>query len=65
MQIRCRHCQRPYSMQREDVTAALDEIQAGDLKFHNSHCPHCGKTNQISKGDLKRAAPTWKPAEKA
>ncbi len=61
MQVRCRHCNRPYALKRDEAHAALDQIQAEDLKHYNSHCPHCGKLNRLSKRELRRGAPTWKP----
>ncbi|MCB9136364.1 MAG: hypothetical protein H6636_13120 [Anaerolineales bacterium] len=65
MQIRCRNCNRPYALKKEEVLAALDRLHAEDLKYFQSHCPHCGKNNQIPQKDLHRAAPTWTPTEVA
>jgi hypothetical protein len=63
MQIKCRHCNRPYAMQRDAVHAALQQIHDEGLKYHNSNCPHCGKNNQVSNKELQRGAPGWTPAE--
>lgn len=65
MQIRCRNCNRPYALKREEVLAALDTMHAEDLKYYLSHCPHCGKNNQVSQKELHRAAPTWEPTKVA
>ena len=59
MQIRCRHCNRPYALKREEVVVALDEMVTEDLKHYNAFCPHCGKTNPLSIKELKRGAPGW------
>ena len=59
MQIRCRHCHRPYGMKRDEVHAALDLIHKKKLKHYNSPCPHCGKNNRVSQNQLRRAAPGW------
>jgi len=59
MQTRCRHCNRPYALKQEEVFAALESIEAEDLKHYNAYCPHCGKANRLSKKELQRAAPTW------
>lgn len=63
MQVRCRHCHRPYAVRRDEVHALLDQIQAEELKYVNSHCPHCGKTNRHTKKQLRQSAPTWKPSK--
>jgi hypothetical protein len=62
MQIRCQHCHRPYGIDKTTVHAALDELSREDLGHFKAHCPHCGKTNQVSRKELERAAPDWKPA---
>ena len=64
MQVRCRHCNRPYAIKNEEIHAAMDQIHAEGLKHYNSYCTHCGKTNRKSGKELKRFAPTWKPSEK-
>ena len=60
MQIRCRHCGRPYALKKEEVHAALDQMTAEDMKHYNSYCPHCGKINRISIKEMRRGAPTWR-----
>ena len=63
MQVRCRHCNRPYALTKDDVHAFLDSIQADGLKYQDSHCPHCGKPNRHSKKELLTGAPGWKAKE--
>jgi len=63
MQLRCRNCNRPYAMKREEVHAALDIVHTEALKYYNSHCPHCGKTNKVTVKELHRGAPGWSPAQ--
>jgi phage terminase large subunit GpA-like protein len=63
MQIRCRNCTRPYALKREEVLTALDMMHAENLKHYDSHCPHCGKNNQVSIKEMKRFAPSWAPKE--
>lgn len=62
MQLRCRNCNRPFALKREEIHAALEIVHAEDLKHYNVHCPHCGKSNKISVKELKRGAPGWTPA---
>jgi hypothetical protein len=65
MQVRCRHCNRPYAIKRDEVHAALDMLHTEDLVHYNSYCPHCGKINRLAKKQLKRQAPTWEPSKEA
>ena len=58
--IRCFSCQTPFSVKNEEVVAALGKLHEEDLKHYNALCPRCGKTNKVSKAQLKRAAPGWK-----
>lgn len=62
MQIRCRNCNRPFAVKKEEVHAALDMVNAEGLKYYNTHCPHCGKTNRVTKKQLERAAPGYTPS---
>lgn len=63
MQVQCRHCNRPYTLKKEEVHGALDLLFADDLKHYNSQCAHCGKNNRVSKKQLRQGAPTWKKSE--
>jgi hypothetical protein len=63
MQIRCQHCHRPFGLDKTGVHAALDQLSSENLGHYNVHCPHCGKSNQISRIELQRAAPDWKKDE--
>lgn len=66
MQIRCQHCHRPFALGKEAVLAALDQLASEHLVHYNVHCPHCGKSSQVSRIELQRAAPDWKePAKKS
>lgn len=65
MQIRCRNCNRPYGLKKEEVLAALDTMHAEEQKYYQSHCPHCGKNNLVSQKELRRSAPSWTPAKTA
>ena len=60
MQIRCQHCHKPFALGKEAVHSALDEVQEGGLNYFNVFCPHCSRTNRVSKDELTRAAPDWK-----
>ena len=64
MQIRCRNCHKPFGMGREAVHAALDLLSAENMGHYNVNCPHCGKSNQVSRAELQRSAPDWSAPEK-
>lgn len=57
MQIRCQQCHRPFSINREDILAILETMNAEGLAHYNADCPHCGKTNRVSRKELQRWAP--------
>jgi phage FluMu protein Com len=64
MQIRCQHCHRPFGLDKEIVHAALDQLVSERQGHYDVHCPHCGKSNKVSRFELQRAAPDWKEAKK-
>ena len=63
MQIHCQHCHRPFGLDKEGVHAALEEVSRENLVHYDIHCPHCGKSNHVSRNELQRAAPEWKKTE--
>jgi phage terminase large subunit GpA-like protein len=40
-------------MDKTVVHAALDQLASENLDHYNSHCPHCGKSNQVSKNEQR------------
>ena len=61
MQIRCYQCQKPYALNKEAIHAALDLITTENLSHFDAPCPHCRRVNRVSRKELQRAAPEWKP----
>jgi len=59
MQIRCSNCHRPFAISRDNIHAALDVVFEEDLQHYNVQCPHCRRTNRVSREELLRAAPNW------
>lgn len=59
--IRCFSCHTPFSVTTEEVESALTQLVVEGHKHYNALCPRCGKANKVSKAQLKRAAPNWKP----
>ena len=63
MQIRCYNCHRPFALGKQAVHAALEVVVAEDLQHYNAQCPFCRRMNRLSKEELQRAAPDWKPSD--
>ena len=63
MQIRCTNCHRPYALGKAEVHALLDQMEAEQLHHINAPCPHCRRVNSVSRDELVRAAPDWRPQE--
>lgn len=62
MQINCYSCHHRFTLRREEVHAALDQMVSEDLSHYNAVCPRCGKANKVSMNQLKRWAPRWEPS---
>jgi len=62
MQIRCYQCHKPFALSKDAVHEALDTLTEQDLGHYNAQCPHCRRMNRVSRDELLRAAPDWKPA---
>lgn len=65
MQFRCRNCNRPFGMKRDEVHALLTAMHTERLRYSNVHCPHCGKSNKVTKNELQRMVPGWSPERAA
>ncbi len=61
MQILCHNCHKPFALNKETVHLALDQMSLEDLTHFDAPCPHCRRVNRISRKELLRAAPDWKP----
>jgi phage FluMu protein Com len=61
MQIRCQNCHKPFAIGKDEVHLALDTISSQGLHHYNAQCPHCRRANRVSKDELLRSAPDWKP----
>jgi hypothetical protein len=61
--MRCFSCQTPFQVKSDEAISALNKVHEEGLKHYNAICPRCGKANKVSRAQLKRAAPGWKPTE--
>ena len=63
MQLHCYNCHKPFALGKPAVYAALDMMEADNLHHYNAQCPFCRRMNRVSKEELLRAAPDWKPSQ--
>ncbi|MCC7129219.1 MAG: hypothetical protein B6D39_05900 [Anaerolineae bacterium UTCFX2] len=61
MQIRCYNCHKPFAIGKQETHTALDMMVAQNLSHYDAQCPHCRRINRVSRQELERAAPGWKP----
>jgi len=61
MQIRCINCHKPFAIGKQEMHTALDILTSQGFSHYDTPCPHCRRVNRISKPELERGAPDWKP----
>lgn len=61
LRVTCSNCRLPFILNREALQAALDEVHNEGFKHYNAYCSNCGRQNKVSKKQLRRSAPWWKP----
>jgi hypothetical protein len=64
MNLRCSYCQMPFTIGRNETLMALQLMQAEDLHHYDVHCPHCRRSNQVSRQRLEHFLPGWQEALK-
>ncbi len=64
MQLRCFYCQTMFTLSRETMLAALQQMQSEKLHHFDAHCPKCRRANRIVRERLERAYPNWQQALK-
>ena len=57
MQVRCQRCSFMFTLSRETVTAALEEVKESNAKHYNVECPKCRRQVKMSVRDLQRGQP--------
>ncbi|HVN16536.1 MAG TPA: hypothetical protein VMT73_12400 [Anaerolineales bacterium] len=58
--LRCSFCQNLYTVSRNEIVAALQNIEAENLHHYDSHCPRCRHANPIPRERLEWAVPNWR-----
>ena len=57
MQARCQRCGYMFTLSREAVTAALEEVKESQAKHYNVECPKCRRLVKIPVKNLRRGQP--------
>ena len=58
MQIRCQRCHYMFTLSREAVTTALEEVTETQAKHYNVDCPKCRRQVKIPIKNLRRGQPS-------
>lgn len=57
MQARCQRCRFMFTLSREALTAALEEIEKSPAKHYNVECPKCRRQIKIPVKEIRRFQP--------
>jgi hypothetical protein len=54
MRVRCQRCSLMFTLSRDAVTAALEEVKESNAKHYNVECPKCRRQIKMPVKDLQR-----------
>lgn len=54
MQVRCQRCGYKFTLSRQAVTAALEELEQTQAKHYNLDCPKCRRQIKVSAREIQR-----------
>ena len=57
MQVRCQRCGYMFTLGRETVAAALEEIERTQAKHYNVDCPKCRRQVKVPVRVVRRSQP--------
>ena len=57
MQVRCQRCGYMFTLGRQAVDAALEEVKQTQAKHYNVDCAKCRRQIKVPVKDLQRAQP--------
>lgn len=57
MQVRCQRCGYMFTLGRETVAAALEEIERTQAKHYNVDCPKCRRQVKVPVRVIQRGQP--------
>ncbi len=56
-QVRCQRCGHMFTLSREQVVAALEEVKAREEEYYTVECLRCRHTIKVPRRDLERMQP--------
>lgn len=62
MLVRCQRCGYGFTMSREAVEAALEQIEEDPAKHYNVECPKCRRQIKVPVKRLRRLASRQRPS---
>lgn len=57
MQVRCQRCGYMFTLGREAVTTALEEVKETQAKHYNVDCPKCRRQIKVPVKNMRRGQP--------
>ncbi len=57
MQVRCQRCRFMFTLSREALAAALEEIEKTSAKHYNVECPKCRRQIKVPVREIRRFQP--------
>ena len=57
MQVRCQHCSYMFTLSREAVATALEEVKQTQAKHYNLSCPKCRHQIKVPVRNMQRFQP--------
>jgi hypothetical protein len=60
MQLRCSYCQTMFSISRDEMLAALQQMDLHKQKYYDAHCPKCRRANRVEGRRIEMFIPQWR-----
>jgi len=57
MQIRCQRCGYKFTLSRQAVTAALEELERTQARHYDFDCPKCRRQIKVPAKEIQRFRP--------
>ena len=57
MQVRCQRCGYKFTLSRQAVTAALEELEQTPARHYNLDCPKCRRQIKVPAKEIQRFQP--------
>ncbi|MCS7010620.1 MAG: hypothetical protein N2049_09715 [Anaerolineales bacterium] len=60
MQVTCTYCRTLFALSREEILAALQQMERRQQKYFDAHCPKCRRANRVERKRFESALPQWR-----